>query len=146
MKLLSDFSKRRHDRATSTASSKREAEYTEIAKIEKIDGIEVTSVRVSSGPKPIHFEEQEVISPDGKRKLRVCQWSKGRYASTYVTILFETCSGCIYGTDGLHPDVKAFWKDNHTIIIETKKDYEAGTRCSEVRSFDDVIAIEYIEH
>jgi len=74
----------------------------------------------------------------------VTQWSDGKHASTYVVIEFPTASGALYGTTGIHPDVKAFWKDNHTIVIETKKDYE-GKRHKEVRSYDDVIAIEYIE-
>ena len=73
------------------------------------------------------------------------QWSDGKHASTHVAIEFPTASGAVYGTNNIHHDVKAFWKDNHTIVIETKKDYEASKRHKEVRSFDDVITIEYIE-
>ena len=74
------------------------------------------------------------------------QWSDGKQASTYVAVHFPTANGAVYGTRSIHPDVKARWKDNSTIVIETNKEYEANTEHKQVRSFDDVITIEYIEH
>jgi len=138
--LLTNYSKQ-----TNEISGKRKGEYSKvISRVEK-DGIEEVTVRISTGPKPKHFEEQEATSPDGKRKLRVAQWSDDKHASTYVSVHFPTASGAVYGTSGIRPDVKARWKNNYTIIIETKKEYEANTQNKQVRSFDDVIAIEYIE-
>jgi hypothetical protein len=138
--LLADYSKR-----TNEISGKRKGEYSEvISRVEK-DGIEKVRVRTSTGPKPKHFEEQEATSPDGKRMLRVVQWDDGKQASTYVAVHFPTASGAVYGTSGIHPDVKAWWKDNSTIVIETKKEYAPNTQHMQVRSFDDVISIEYIE-
>lgn len=143
--LLIDYSKRTDEPLTTATSRKREAGYSEvISKVEKSGGEEVT-VRISTGPEPKHLEEQEAISPDGKRRLRVTQWSDGKNASTYVVIEFPTASGAVYGTNGIRPDVKASWKENSTVVIETKKDYPANTQYREVRSFDDVITIEYIE-
>ena len=84
-------------------------------------------------------------SPDGNRRLRVVQWRDGRHASTHVTVEFPTASGAVYGTRGICPDVKAWWKDNATIVIETSKAYTADTQYRQVGSFDDVISIEYIE-
>jgi hypothetical protein len=134
-----------YSKQTNEISGKRKGEYSEIiGRVEK-DGIEEVTVRISTGPKPKHFEEQEATSPDGKRKLRVAQWGDGEHASTYVSVHFPTASGAVYGTSGIRPDVKARWKDNYTIIIETKKEYETNTQNKQVRSFDDVIAIEYIE-
>jgi hypothetical protein len=41
-------------------------------------------------------------------------------------------------------DVKAYWKNNHTIIIEISKDYpDQGLRYKQVQSFEDVVRIEY---
>lgn len=138
--LLTDYSKH-----TNEISGKRKGEYSEvISRVEK-DGIEEVTVRISTGPKPKHFEEQEARSPDGNRKLRVMQWSDGKHASTYVAVHFPTASGTVYRTSGIRPDIKARWKDNSTIVIETKKEYEANTQNKQVRSFDDVITIEYIE-
>jgi len=125
---------------------KRKGEYCEvISRVEK-DGIEVVTITISTGPKPKHFEEQWATSPDGKRKLVVVQLSDGKHASTYVAVHFPTASGAVYGTSGIRPDVKAWWKDNSTIVIETKKVYEANTQNKQVRSFDDVISIEYIAY
>jgi len=137
--LLTDYSKR-----TKEASGKRNSQYSEVVSNVDKDGIEEVTVRISSGPKPKHFEEQEATSPDGKRKLRVVQWGDGKHASTYVNIMFPTASGAVFAMSGIH-DVKAFWKDNSTMVIECPKERTANTQHKQVRSFDDVISIEYVE-
>lgn len=139
--LLTNYSK-----GTYETSNKKKSEYSEVISRVKKDGIEKVTVRISTAPKPKHFKEQEEISPDGKRKLRVTQWSDGKHASTYVAIEFPAANGAVYGTSGIHPDIKAWWKNNSTIVIETKKEYEASAQHKEVRSFDDVITIDYIEN
>jgi hypothetical protein len=137
--LLSDYSKRKNEKF-----SKRKGEYSEvISRVEK-DGIEEVTVRVSTGSKPKHLEEQEATSPDGKRKLRVVQWSNGKNASTYVEVMFPAASGPVFGMNGIH-NVKAFWKNNSTIVIEAPKNNTGDTQHKQVRSFTDVISIEYIE-
>jgi hypothetical protein len=140
--LLTDHSKK----IKSIASGKKESDHTEIIRKVEEDGMEKVTIRISTGPKPKHLEEQEAISPDGKRRLRITQWSKGKHASTYVNIMFPTTSGVIYGINGICPDVKASWKGNATIVIQTNKNYTANTQHKEVRSFDDIITIEYIAH
>jgi len=111
------------------------------------DGSEEVTVTETSGPKRKRFEEEEVqISPDGKRRVRTTQWANKHSASTYVFIDFPTANGPVYGTSGLNPMIKAWWKDNSTIVIETSKELIANTQFREVSSFDDVITIEYIEH
>jgi len=138
--LLADYSKRKND-----SSRKKKNEYSEvISRVEK-EGVEEVTVKFSSGLRPKHFKEQEAISPDGKRRLRVVQWSDGKDASTYVAVEFPTASGAVYGLSGIYPDVKAWWKDNSTIVIETNSEYTAHSQNREVRSFDDVISIEYVE-
>jgi hypothetical protein len=103
--------------------------------------------KASADPTPADIKEQEAIAPDGKRRLTVSQWTDGKNASTYVSIIFEKATGPIYGTSGLHPDIQASWKDNNTIVITTQKHYSLiGTQHRQVSSFDDVINIEYIEH
>ena len=138
--LLTDYSKRENN-----SSSKKRNEYSEVINRVEEDGVEKVTVRISTGPKPKHFEQQEATSPDGKRRLRVVQWSDGKQASTYVAVEFPTASGAVYGLSGICPDVKAWWKDNSTIVIETNKEYAAHSQNREVRSFDDVICIEYVE-
>jgi hypothetical protein len=139
--LLTNYSEGKHE-----TSGKRKSGYSEvISRVEK-DGIEEVTISVSTGPKPRHFNEQEEVSPDGKRRLRVTQWGDRKHASTSVAIEFPAASGAGYGTSGIHPDIKAWWKGNSTIVIETKKEYEASVHHKEVRSFDDVITIDYIEN
>lgn len=116
-----------------------------IRRVEKADGTVEETIEVSTGPKPKHYEEQVAISPDGKRRLRIAQCGDGKNASTHVAIEFPTASGAVFGLNGIYTDVTAWWKDNSTIVIETKKDYPANTKHKKVRSFDDAIAIEYIE-
>jgi len=139
-KLLLDYS----ERTTTSYSRKRRAGYSEVIRKMERDGMEEVTVRFSSDPKPKHLEEQEVISPDGKRKLRVTKWSNRKHASTKVEILFTVESGVVYSTNGIR-DVKAYWKNNSSIVIETGKEFMANTQYREIRSFDDVITIEYIE-
>lgn len=140
-KLISNYSQQMQE-----TSGKRKNERSKVInRIEKEDGTLEVTVEVSTGPKPKHYEEQVAISPDRKRRLRVAQWSDGKHASTYVTVEFPTSCGAVYGLSGIYPDVKAWWKDNSKIVIEIKKEYTANTQHKQVRSFDDVIAIEYIE-
>ena len=103
-------------------------------------------ISVRTGPLPDHLVENEAISPDGRIRLRVTQWQKGDHASTGVTLTFPTGSGPVYGTTGIRPDVRAYWKDNTTIVVETRKEYFTAVRFSEIRSLADTVRIEYIEY
>lgn len=137
--LLSDYSKRSNE-----TSRKRKGEFTEVISSVEKDGVKEVTVSISTGPKPKHFAEQVAVSHDGNRRLRVVQWGDGKNASTYVDIMFPKASGVVFGMSGIH-DVKAFWKDNATIVIETPKNPTAHTQHKQVRSFDDIIMIEYME-
>jgi hypothetical protein len=50
-------------------------------------------------------------------------------ALTYVAINFKQASGGIYAVRGVNLDIRAYWKDNSTIVIEPKKDYVVSTKC-----------------
>ena len=117
--LLTDYSKEKNN-----GSRKKKNEYSEAISSVEEDGVEKVTVRFSTGPKPKHFAEQEAISPDGKRRLRVVQWSDGKHASIYVAVEFPTASGAVYGLSSICPDVKAWWKNNSTIVIETHKEVQ----------------------
>lgn len=116
-----------------------------ISRVEK-DGFVTEKISFSTGPKPKHFNEVEAISPDGKRKLFTVQWSDGTHASTSVTLQFANgASGAVYSTNGIQPDIAAFWTDNSTILIRTKKAFDIEPRHTEVRSFADSINIQYMD-
>jgi hypothetical protein len=94
--------------------------------------------RIEGGP-------NEAIAPDGKRKIMVIH-PEGKHACTHINIFFKEISAPIYGTMGICPEVKASWKDNQTILIETLKSYDSHTKYAQVSNFADVIKIEYLEH
>jgi hypothetical protein len=143
--LFMDYANQKAALDKSVFPKKRKNEYTKIISKVEENGVEKTTFTAITGAKPKHWEVEEVLSPDGKRRLHVTQWSDGKHASTCVSVIFPTASGAVYGVNGICPDVKAFWKNNSTIVIKTNKDYLANIQCKEVRSFDDVIIIEYIE-
>lgn len=88
----------------------------------------------------------EELSPNGIDKLNVQFNGKGENALTYVVILLENAgSGTIYCARGEKLPIKAYWKDNHTVIIETKSTYQYHDKCQQVRSYGEVFKIEYIE-
>ncbi|MFA6275307.1 MAG: hypothetical protein WC622_01060 [Pedobacter sp.] len=115
-----------------------------INRVEK-DGIEEVRMMSYTGPKLKHYKEQEELSPDGKLKLSVTQWSAGGTNSTTISVTFPKTHGEIYRVDDICPDITAFWKDYQTVVIETRKDYLAYPKFKQLRSFDNVINIEYVE-
>lgn len=133
--LISDFIER----------SPKTKDVTIISAVEK-DGIIEETIEIFSDPKPKLYDVQKIVAPDGKRNLRVVQWSDGKHHSTYVAIDFPAASGPLCGINGIHYDIKASWKDNSTIVIETSNEYELYVQHKQVRSFDDVIVVEYENH
>jgi hypothetical protein len=91
--------------------------------------------------------DSEIYSPDNKRKLIIGETSAGAdNPQTHVYIYFGKESGEIYAANGINLDIKVYWKDNNTIVIETKKDYVAITaKFQQLQSLDDIVKIEYIE-
>lgn len=134
------------DAMPAKATTSKGGGYSEVIGSYEENGDVIEVIRVSSGPRPKHFEELEVPSPDGRCILHVTQQSDGKHSSTDVAIRFATISGVIYSTEGIHPQIIPWWKDNHTIVIETSGEYEVHAQYKHVRSFNDSINIEYVEH
>lgn len=124
---------------------KKNRDHTEeISRVVK-DGVEIVTFKITTGPKPKHYNEEMSSSPDGNKKLRVVQWSDGKQANTTVTIEFPNAGGTIYGVNEICSEIKAYWKDDHTVLIETKKGIQAYCQHQLAQSFEDRIQIEYIE-
>lgn len=87
----------------------------------------------------------EEIAPNCSYKLQVQFSGKGEYALTYVVITLEGGSGNIYSAKGEKLPINAYWKDNHTVVIETKSTYQYHEKYQKVRSYDEVVKIEYVE-
>lgn len=122
---------------------KKKNERTEVISRSLItEHIEVVEVSISTGPKPKHEKEWEILSPDKKLKIRVIQLAYGKSATTYVNIDFPKTQGSAYYTKGIH-DIEAYWKDNTTIVICTTPDHEPMLTHKKVESFENIIHIEY---
>ena len=121
--------------------------HSENTSIEEIDGEEIITETITFGPKPKHYKEISTDSQDGNCKARVSQWSDGKQSSTSVSLQFLSgAGGCVCQLVGICDDVSASWKDNSTLVISTRKDYEVMMQHKNVRSFDKIIIIEYIEN
>ena len=117
---------------------------TEITSRGMNDGIEEVRAVSSTGTKPKHFRETELLSPDGKRTIRIVEWGDGKESSTQISLQFPTVTTGVYAVKGIVPDIKASWKNNATIVIETKPGYEVWSQHKEIRNFDDIVKIEYL--
>lgn len=85
-------------------------------------------------------------SPDSRRQIMTRTNGNETSALTEVSICLKGGSGCMYCAKGSSLPIKAYWKDNNTVVIETKKEYSVITKHDTVRSFEDVVKIEYIEN
>jgi hypothetical protein len=66
--------------------------------------------------------------------------------STQVIVNFKNTGAGIYSVNGINRGIKAYWKDNSTIVIETFKKYEATQKMPQIQSFSDIVKVEYIEN
>lgn len=85
----------------------------------------------------------EEVAPNGLFKLSVQISGKGEYALTYVNISLPGGVGSTYTARGEKLPIKVYWKDDHNVIIETKKEYESLSMYKQVRSYDELVKIEY---
>ena len=89
----------------------------------------------------------EVYSPDNKRKIIVRETNILNHSvTTYLDLQFERSGGSsVYSVEGANLDINVYWKDNNTVIIETRKEYVAKSKHAEqYQSFDDVVKVEYV--
>ncbi|TCC93629.1 hypothetical protein EZ428_02340 [Pedobacter frigiditerrae] len=85
----------------------------------------------------------EEIAPNGFCKLSVQISGKGEHALTYVNISLRGGVGGVYGAKGEKLPIKVYWKDDHNVIIETKKEYKSIFRYKQVSSYGELVKIEY---
>ena len=124
---------------------KKNRDHTEeISRVVK-DGVEIVTFQFTTGPKPKHYSEEMSSSPDGNKRLRVVQWSDGKQANTTVTVEFPNAGGAIYSINEICSEIKAYWKDDYTVLIETKKGIRTSCQHRLVQNHEDSIQIEYIE-
>ncbi|CAM4267590.1 hypothetical protein SAMN06265348_108277 [Pedobacter westerhofensis] len=122
-----------------TLLAKREVEKSKWAEL-----TEQITVTFSVGGKGGHrWLLSEALAPNGVFKLSVQFSGKEEYALTYVNIALPGGNGGIYIIRGYKLPIKAYWKDNHTVIIETKREYEASCAYQQITSYGEQFNIEY---
>jgi ribosomal protein L31E len=103
----------------------------------------------SSLVKYYHKEIADIASPNGKYSVSIAESGPDKEkAQTSITLNIEKAGGSsIYYAKGTDLNIKAYWKNNNHLIIETKKSYEAlhEGRRRELRHYNDVVKIEFIE-
>ena len=110
------------------------------------NNIEIVTVQISTGPKPRFEREEEILSPDGKRKIVIRQGTDRFGSTTTINILFLDSHTYthIYVTKGIH-DITVSWKDNATITIHTSQKQEPLASHKKIQLNEDCINVEYIE-
>lgn len=93
-----------------------------------------------------HKKLAEIFSPDNKRKITVHETSRpSAPAMTNVDIQFARSGASVYMVEGTNLDLNVFWKDNNTVVIETRSTYVAKSKHGEqYQSLDDVVKVEYV--
>ena len=90
---------------------------------------------------------QVQYSPDKRRSVEVYESGLDSVdCATQIMVNFKNSGSGIYSVNGINKGIKAYWKDNSTIVIETFKKYEATQKMPKVQSFSDIVKIEYIEN
>jgi hypothetical protein len=85
----------------------------------------------------------EETAPNRSYKISIETTGKGQHASTYANISLSGIVGGVYGAKGEKLPIKAHWKDDHNVIIETKEHYEIIFKYKQVTSYGKVVNIEY---
>ena len=104
-----------------------------------------------SKQKPEHHFSNSLYnsySPDNTRMLHVVEsGTDTTNATTQVSAsVLKTGGGGLYSANGINLGIKAYWKNNNTIVIEEKKGTPVNTRWNQLQVFDHVIAVEYIQY
>lgn len=115
---------------------------------DKISGTKTPKMKRRSYKEEKYFYKQlsESRSLDGKRLLSLVESGTDEsYSSTQVSITFESSGAGVYAANGISLGIKTYWKDNNTIVIETKKGFTVLQKWEQVQSFQDIVKVEYME-
>ena len=100
------------------ASPELKKKYDEHHEIIEEDGEQIEIFY--SGGKPSHHNRRVVVAPNGKFNFSITETVDDYDSSTSIDLMVENYGCGLYSVEGIHPEINAFWKDNHTIVIETK--------------------------
>ena len=91
-------------------------------------------------------ELSHIQSPNKKFRLIVWENEKnGEYGTTTVFVSGKNFGASLYDVERVNLNIKAYWKDDNTIIIQSKKEYMALSKHNQIQFANDVIDINLIE-
>ena len=91
-------------------------------------------------------ELSHVQSPNKKFRLIVSESEQnGEYGVTSVCVTGKNGGASMYDVERINLDIKAYWKDDNTIIIESKKEYKVLSRHNQIQFGNDVIDVNLVE-
>ena len=126
------------------APKKSTTTWSKEIKREKVVDDEIVSLVSGSGPKPLIYESERIKSPDEKRLLDITRQSDdGKSGVTTIHVILTRTSLPIYQLNEFNANIKAFWRDNNTVVIQTPANLMAVVQYNTVQSFNDIINIEY---
>ena len=86
-------------------------------------------------------------SPDKKSSLEIYEAGIDSVdCATQVIVKFKNAGAGVYSVTGINKGIKAYWKDNSTIVIETFKKYKQTQKEQQVQNFNNIVNVEYIEN
>jgi len=101
-------------------------------------------VQAGDDPSP-QLEEYISLSPEGNRRLRVVRpIDKDTEGLSHVDIHLRAGVGNVFAARGPAASLKAYWKDNETVVIEMHPGLLPIIRHHTYQSFGETIYIEYI--
>jgi hypothetical protein len=93
----------------------------------------------------VHVFKDAEISPSANKTFRID--ITGRTKKTAVTTVYVSLGDIgnrAYQVQGKYPDLPVQWKDNDTLLITTDKEHTVLAQHFEIRSFTEIVKIEYI--
>lgn len=101
-------------------------------------------------PKESSYVPKEISSfksPNEKFRLTISEnENNGEYGMTIIDLSNKFGGTSIYDVQGLNLTIKAYWKNDNTVIIESKNEYKVFCKHKQVQFFDEIIDIKLIEN
>lgn len=92
-------------------------------------------------------ELSHIKSPNEKFRLIVYENERnGEHGTTTVSLSGKNAGASLYDADGVNLNIKAYWRNDNTIIIESKKEYKVFSRHKQIQFSNDIIEINLIEN
>jgi hypothetical protein len=92
-----------------------------------------------------HGLRHKALSPNQLNYAYLYSAGKANCELTYVVIGLSSGSGTIYLTKGDTLPMNIYWEDDHTLVIDTSKDYEVWEQFHKITTRETVINVKYEE-